>query len=404
LRSTKALGYYLITGEILKKLPEVGLSAITYIYNNILRTGYFPGQWKVSQIVKILKPGKHAEDVKSYRPISLLPILSNVFEKLFITRIQPILQSTHIIPEHQFGFRRKHPTIEQVHRITNIIHRAIENKYCTAAFLGISQTFDKVWHEGLLYKLSTFLPDNMYRILQSYLMNRYFRTKYREAYSSLRQILAGVLQGSVLGPLLYLIYTADLPTLVNSTTATFADDTAILTVHEDPTMAVHRLQMHLNKIQSWLKTWRMKVNEAKSVQVTFTLNKMTCPPIKLNNDHLPQADEVKYLGIHLDRRLTWRKHTTTKLKQLDLKLWNLYWIISRKSHLSLENKLLVYKVILKPVCTYGIQLWGTASNSNLEILERFQSKVLRIITDPPWYVPNTIIKRNLQIPTVKQEA
>jgi len=110
----------------------------------------------------------------------------------------------------------------------------------------------------------------MYRILQSYLTNRYFRTKYREAYSSLRQILAGVPQGSVLGPLLYLMYTADLPTLANSTTATFADDTAILTVHEDPTMAAHRLQVHLNKIQSWLKTWRMKANEAKSVQVTFT--------------------------------------------------------------------------------------------------------------------------------------
>ena len=148
----------------------------------------------------------------------------------------------------------------------------------------------------------------MYRILQSYLTNRYFRTKYREAYSSLRQILAGVPQGSVLGPLLYLIYTADLPTLANSTTATFADNTAILTVHEEPTVAAHRLQMHLNKIQSWLKTWRMKANEAKSVQVTFTLSKMTCSPVKLNNEQLPQADEVKYLGIHLDRRLTWRKH------------------------------------------------------------------------------------------------
>jgi len=89
---------------------------------------------------------------------------------------------------------------------------------------------------------------------------------------------------------------------------------------------------------------------------------------------------------------------------LDLKLRNLNWIIGRKSQLSLENKLLVYKVILKPVWTYGIQLWGTASNSNLEILERFQSKVLRITTDAPWYVPNTIIKRDLQIPTVKQEA
>jgi len=98
----------------------------------------------------------------------------------------------------------------------------------------------------------------------------------------------------------------------------------------------------------------MKANEAKSVQVTFTLNKMTCPTVKLNNDHLPQADEVKYLGIHLDRRLTWRKHITTKRKQLDLKLRNPYWIIGRKSQFSLENKLLVYKVILKPVWTYGI--------------------------------------------------
>jgi hypothetical protein len=148
----------------------------------------------------------------------------------------------------------------------------------------------------------------------------------------------------------------------------------------------------------------MKAIEAKSVQVTFTLNEMTCPPVKLNNEHLPQADELKHLGIHLDRRLTWRKHITTKRKQLDLKLRNLYWIIGRKSQLSLENKLLVYKVIFKPVWTYGIQLWGTASNSDLEILERFQSKVLRIITDAPWYMPSTIIKRDLQITTVKQEA
>jgi len=189
----------------------------------------------------------------------------------------------------------------------------------------------------------------MYRIIQSYLTNRHFRTKYREAYSSLRQILAGVPQGSVLGHLLYLIYTAHLPTLANSTTATFADDTAILTVHDDPAMAAHRLQIHLNKIQSWLKTWRMKANETKSVHVTFTLNKMTCPHVTLNNVHLPQADEVKYPGIHLDRRLTWHKHITTKRKQLDLKLRNLYWIIGRKSQLSFENKLLVYKVILKLV-------------------------------------------------------
>ena len=120
--------------------------------------------------------------------------------------------------------------------------------------------------------------------------------------------------------------------------------------------------------------------------------------------HVLKADEVKYLGIHLDRRLTWRTHITTKWKQLDLKLRNQYWIIGPKSQLSLENKLLVYKVILEPVWTYGIQPWGTASNSNLEILEQFQSKVLRIITQATRYVANIIIKRDLQIPTVKQEA
>jgi hypothetical protein len=106
--------------------------------------------------------------------------------------------------------------------------------------------------------------------------------------------------------------------------------------------------------------------------------------------------------MHLDRRLTWCKHITTKRKQLDLKLRKPYWITGRKSQLSLDNKLLVYKAILKPVWTYGIQLWGSTSNSTIDILERFQSKVLRIITDALWYVPNAVITRDLQVPTVRQ--
>jgi len=98
------------------------------------------------------------------------------------------------------------------------------------------------------------------------------------------------------------------------------------------------------------------------------------------------------------------KHISTKRKQLDLKLHKLYWFTGRKSRLSLVNKLLVYKAILKHIWDYGVQLWGSASNSNLEILERFQSKVLRTITDAPWYVPNAVIKRDLQVLTVRQEV
>ena len=108
--------------------------------------------------------------------------------------------------------------------------------------------------------------------------------------------------------------------------------------------------------------------------------------------------------LHLDRRLTWRKHITTKRKHLDLQFRKLYWILGRKSQLSLENKLLVYEAILKPIWTYGIQLWGTASNPNIEVLGRFQSKVLRIITDAPWHVPNTMLRHGLQVLSVKQEV
>jgi hypothetical protein len=118
---------------------------------------------------------------------------------------------------------------------------------------------------------------------------------------------------------------------------------------------------------------------------------------------IPQENHVKYLGLHLDRRLTWHTHIIAKRKQLGLSLIKIYWLLGQKSKLSTYNKLYIYKVILKPIWTYGIQLWGTTSNSNIEILELFQSKVLRLIVDAPWYVSNPVIRKDLQIPTVKEE-
>lgn len=240
-------------------------------------------------------------------------------------------------------------------------------------------------------------------MLKSYLFNRHFLVKYQEGYTPLFPISSGVPQGSVLGPILYLLYTADLPTTRLTTVATFADDTAILASHTDPRMASRNLQIHLNKIQSWLNRWRIKANETKSSHITFTMRRETCPAVTLNNQQIPQTEEAKYLGIHLDRRLTWKKHIWTKRKQLGHKFRKMYWLIGRTSQLSLENKLLLYKAILKPIWSYGIQLWGSASNSNIEILQRFQSKVLRSIVNAPWYVPNHVIHHDLEITTVKEE-
>jgi hypothetical protein len=125
-------------------------------------------------------------------------------------------------------------------------------------------------------------------------------------------------------------------------------------------------------------------------------------PFTTPGQHL-QAEDVKYLGIHLDKRLTWHKHISTKRKHLGITLTKLYWLLGSKSKLNLSIKLLIYKVAIKPIWTYDIQLWGAASTSDIEILERFQSKALRLITYAPWYVPNATIRRDLQVRSVKEE-
>lgn len=403
IKSFKAPGYELITGQILKELPRKGIVFLTLIFNSILRTEYFPAQWKVSEIVMVAKPGKPPHLLGSYRPISLLPITSKIFEKLFLRRLQGIVDECDLIPSEQFGFRKSHSTIEQVHRVVNIIKEDIENKrFCSAAFLDISQAFDKVWHEGLLYKLKLTIPHTYFNIIKSYLTERHFRVKYQDVYTKLHKIEAGVPQGSVLGPILYTLFTADIPVRDDVTIASFADDTALLASHENPIIASHLLQSELDELSEWLINWRVKVNENKSTHVTFTTRHDTCPPVSLNNVLIPQSDEVKYLGMHLDRKLIWRSHIWNKRQYLNLKCRKLSWLLNKKSKLSVKNKLLVYKVILKPIWTYGVQLWGTASNSNIEIIQRFQSKLLRNILQAPWYVSNKVLHEDTSIPTVRE--
>jgi len=209
-----------------------------------------------------------------------------------------------------------------------------EKKYCSAAFLDITQAFDRVWHEGLLYKIKQNLPLNYYILLKSYLQDKHFLVKYQDTTTALHKIQAGVPQGSVLGPMLYLLYTADLPTTNGAATATFADDTAVIASHTDPVIASQMLQTNLNAMQEWLKKWRIKANESKSVHVTFTTRRETCPRVTLNDQSIPQSESAKYLGIYFNRRLNWKIHIFTKRKQLGLKLRKMFWLLRRESQLS----------------------------------------------------------------------
>ena len=144
---TKAPGYYLITGKLLKELPRKGLRAITQILIAIFRFEYFPCHWKIGKIIMIAKLGKNPSEVTSHRSIKLLLLLSKILEKIILKRLTPTIAVNKVIPPHQFGFRPKHGTIQQVHRIIHRINNDLENKrYCTAAFLDITQAFDSLAH------------------------------------------------------------------------------------------------------------------------------------------------------------------------------------------------------------------------------------------------------------------
>jgi hypothetical protein len=196
----------------------------------------------------------------------------------------------------------------------------LENQqYFTAAFLDVSQAFDKVWHPGLLFKIKRILPSSYFNLLKSYLNKRQFETKINGETSSRFHIHSGVPQGSILGPLLYVLYTSDLPTSRETPLGTFADDTAIFATREDPTVVSLNLQEHLHIIEKWLKKWKIKVNESKSSHIRFTLRKGHCSAVNINQTIIPQTEAVKYLGLHFDCRLNWKEHTAKKRKKYRLK-------------------------------------------------------------------------------------
>lgn len=381
----KAPGYDLINAEVLQQMPRKALVLLTTIYNAILRTTKFPIQWKYSQITMIHKPNKDKHLPSSYRPISLLPICSKIFESLLYKRLIDILTNAQIIPDHQFGFRTHHSTIHQLHRVTDFISTALEQKlYATGVFLDVAQAFDRVWHQGLLFKLKAILPPTYYLILQSFLSDRFFSVRHGSELSPIRPISAGVPQGSVLAPLLYIIYTHDIPSCSNILTATYADDTAILTRHKNPTYASQTLQQYLTKLHDWFKLWKIRLNHEKSHHITFTLRRETCPPVFLENAEIQQTDTILYLGLTFDRRMTWGPHITKKRKTLNQRLRLLSSLLFKRSKLDLRQKLNTYTYLLKPIWTYASQIYGTAKKTHINKLQIFQAKTFRTIAKAPW--------------------
>jgi len=187
------------------------------------------------------------------------------------------------------------------------------------------------------------------------LITPHFPSGCEDELSDNYHIKSGVPQGSILAPTLYNLYTADIPHNTLTNLVTFADDTCISSSDLDINVAINNLQNHLNLLQIWFNQWRIKINENKSSHITFTLRpNISHPPLTLNNNLFPFVNSVKYLGIHLDKRITWATHIKTKKVSLKLKLNSLRHIL--RSNTPFNNKTLIYKQLIRPAMTNGIQI------------------------------------------------
>ena len=261
LNPNKASGSDGISGHMLLLCDNSVVLPLKIIFENILKSSTYPDIWKLADVTPIFKKNDK-QLIKNYRPISLLPICGKLFEKILFNKLYNYFTANNFITKNQSGFRPGDSTTNQLLYLVNEIHEAFENPKSLevrAVFLDISKAFDKVWHDGLLFKLKqNGICDNLLKLFESYLYNRKQRVVLNGSHSDYSIIESGVPQGSVLGPLLFLIYINDLEKDIKSNIKFFADDTMLFSVVKDPTVSAANLNHDLNCISQWAQQWKME--------------------------------------------------------------------------------------------------------------------------------------------------
>lgn len=398
----KAPGPDGISNKAIKSLPKKGRAKLLNIINSCLRLRYFPKRWREALVIAIPKPGKDLRRPENYRPISLLTHLSKILERIILTRLTSQLQERNIIPPEQAGFRPGHSSVHQILRLAEKVAAGFNLRDHTGIlYIDVEKAFDKVWHDALLHKmLIVDLKLSTIRIVKSFLSDRTIRTKHGSAISELRDITAGVPQGSVLGPTLYLLYTYDIPRVPNTETALFADDTALIAQSRSANLTVDNLQRITDAVHTWMESWKIKINVNKSQAVFYTRSRQQPPDqIYVDNVAIQWTSHAKYLGIHLDSKLNWSIHAD-EVKKRGRALLKLLAPVLRSPRLHLNNKMLLYKSIIRPAITYSIGVWGCTAPTHIQKVQVIQNKALRMITNCPRYMRNDQLHRDLQVETI----
>ena len=381
LDSSKASGPSGIPLSLIKIAASHICSPLSYIFNESLSSGTFPDALKLSKIIPLYKGGA-SYDLSNYRPISLLSPFSKILEKLMYKRLLTFLDLNDTLFKYQFGFRKKHSTslalIEIIDHMLNALDKGL---YVCGVFVDLSKAFDTVDHSILLSKLSTYgVRGVAWSWFKSYLISRPQYVDLKGVTSSVTHSKCGVPQGSILGPLLFLIYMNDIANCSEVLSfRLFADDTNIFMDGKNSTDIEQIINPELDKLANWLNANKLSLNLTKSKYMIISSSrkeKLECN-LLLNNNPLDETNCIKYLGVYIDQNLTWSNQISIVSKKIAK---NIGMISKLRHYVDLDTLRKVYFALVYPYLQYGAITWANTYKSRLTQLNVLNNKAVRLIT------------------------
>lgn len=380
LNSKTSFGHDEVPLTILKNCIRPISGILSYLINDSFQNGFFPNELKIAKVCPIYKNGPK-NILSNYRPISILPSISKIYEKAMQVRLTKYLISRNILSKNQYGFREKHsPYMALLDMCDNVTKNMDAGNFSLAIFIDLQKAFDSLDHKLLLNKLAHYgIRGVALEWFSSYLSQRKQYVSYENSLSDMELVKWGIPQGSILGPLLFIIFIND----ISNTTKLlhfilFADDTNIFCTGDSIDKVYEIANRELPKLEVWFHTNKLTLNLKKTTYILFgkKLKNKCSHKLFLNGQEIKRQKSTKFLGVHIDENLDWKSHIANLVSKVSKSIGILYRVRNVLNHCTLK---MLYLSLIQPYLLYCIVIWGSAYANALNPLIVLQKRAIRVI-------------------------